>query len=53
MLPEQLSADQTSLNQGINARNKNRGTELIENFMVAANGVMAARYGDKLPPEPD
>jgi VacB/RNase II family 3'-5' exoribonuclease len=67
--------------QGINTRNKNRATELIENFMVAANGVMArtlmnagvssirrvvrtperwqrivelaARYGDKLPPEPD
>ena len=67
--------------QGINTRKKNRATELIENFMVAANGVMArtlmnagvssirrvvktperwqrivelaARYGDKLPPEPD
>jgi VacB/RNase II family 3'-5' exoribonuclease len=67
--------------QGINNRKKNRATELIENFMVAANGVMertlmragvssirrivrtpkrwerivelAARYGDKLPPEPD
>ena len=26
--------------QGINARQKNRATELIENFMVAANGVM-------------
>jgi len=67
--------------QGINTRGKNRATELIENFMVAANGVMArtlmnagvssirrvvktperwqrivelaARYGDKLPPEPD
>ena len=66
---------------GINIRGKNRATELIENFMVAANGVMArtllkagvssirrvvktperwqrivelaARYGDKLPPEPD
>ena len=67
--------------QGINTRKKNRATELIENFMVAANGVMertlvkagvssirrvvktperwsrivelAARSGDKLPPEPD
>ncbi len=67
--------------QGINTREKNHATELIENFMVAANGVMArtlmnagvssirrvvrtperwprivelaARYGDKLPPEPD
>ena len=67
--------------QGINTRKKNRATELIENFMVAANGVMArtlmnagvssirrvvktperwprivelaARYGDKLPSEPD
>jgi VacB/RNase II family 3'-5' exoribonuclease len=67
--------------QGIGARKKNRATELIENFMVAANGVMArtladsnvssirrvvrtperwqrivgvaARYGDKLPPQPD
>ena len=27
--------------QGINARKKNRASELIENFMVAANGVMA------------
>jgi exoribonuclease-2 len=27
--------------QGINIREKNRATELIENFMVAANGVMA------------
>lgn len=27
--------------QGIGARKKNRATELIENFMVAANGVMA------------
>jgi VacB/RNase II family 3'-5' exoribonuclease len=26
---------------GINTRKKNRATELIENFMVAANGVMA------------
>jgi VacB/RNase II family 3'-5' exoribonuclease len=67
--------------KGINTRKKNRASELIENFMVAANGVMArtlmnagvssirrvvrtperwqrivelaARYGDKLPPEPD
>lgn len=67
--------------QGINTRKKNRASELIENFMVAANGVMAralqnakvssirrvvktperwprivelaARYGEKLPPEPD
>jgi exoribonuclease-2 len=67
--------------QGINTREKNRASELIENFMVAANGVMArtllnagvssirrvvrtperwprivelaARYGDKLPTEPD
>src|SRR5579864_4145976 len=67
--------------QGIKTRGKNRATELIENFMVAGNGVMAqtllkagvssirrvvktperwprivelaARYGDKLPPEPD
>ena len=67
--------------QGIGTRKKNRATELIENFMVAANGLMArtlmnagvssirrvvrtperwqrivelaARYGDKLPPEPD
>jgi len=67
--------------QGVNTRKKNRASELIENFMVAANGVMArtlmnagvssirrvvrtperwqrivelaARYGDKLPPEPD
>lgn len=27
--------------QGLEARRKNRATELIENFMVAANGVMA------------
>jgi VacB/RNase II family 3'-5' exoribonuclease len=27
--------------QGINTRKKNRASELIENFMVAANGVMA------------
>ncbi len=67
--------------QGINTRKKNRASELIENFMVAANGLMArtlmsagvssirrvvktperwqrivelaARYGDKLPAEPD
>lgn len=67
--------------RGINTRKKNRASELIENFMVAANGVMArtltsagvtsirrvvktperwqrivelaARYGDKLPAEPD
>jgi VacB/RNase II family 3'-5' exoribonuclease len=66
---------------GINTRQKNRATDLIENFMVAANGVMArtlteagassirrvvrtperwqrivdlaARYGTKLPPQPD
>jgi VacB/RNase II family 3'-5' exoribonuclease len=67
--------------QGIDTRRRNRATDLIENFMVAANGVMArtlmnagvssirrvvrtperwqrivelaARYGDKLPAEPD
>jgi VacB/RNase II family 3'-5' exoribonuclease len=67
--------------QGITTRKKNRASDLIENFMVAANGVMArtlmnagvssirrvvktperwqrivelaARYGDKLPPEPN
>jgi VacB/RNase II family 3'-5' exoribonuclease len=67
--------------QTIVVRQKNRATELIENFMVAANGVMArtltnagvssirrvvktperwqrivdlaARTGDKLPPQPD
>ena len=67
--------------QGIDTRKKNRASELIGNFMVAANGVMAralqdakvssirrvvktperwprivelaARYGEKLPPEPD
>src|ERR1700682_289667 len=67
--------------QGIDTRKENRASELIENFMVAANGVMArtltnagvssirrvvrtperwqrivelaARYGDKLPLEPD
>jgi len=67
--------------QGIQMRKKNRASELIENFMVAANGVMArtlkeagvsairrvvktperwprivelaARYGEKLPAQPD
>src|SRR5580704_4151070 len=67
--------------QGIDTRKKNRASDLIENFMVAANGVMArtlqdagvssirrvvktperwprivelaARYGEKLPAEPD
>jgi VacB/RNase II family 3'-5' exoribonuclease len=67
--------------EGINTRKKNRASDLIENFMVAANGVMArtlmhanvssisrvvkaperwqrivelaARYGEKLPAEPD
>jgi VacB/RNase II family 3'-5' exoribonuclease len=67
--------------QGIQSRQKNRASDLIENFMVAANGVMArtfsdakvssirrvvrtperwqrivdlaARYGEKLPLEPD
>ena len=67
--------------QRIDSRKKNRATELIENFMVAANGVMArtlmnagvssirrivktperwqrivdlaARYGYRLPPEPN
>jgi len=67
--------------EGINARKKNRASDLIENFIVAANGVMArtlaaagvssirrivktperwprimelaARYGERLPPEPD
>ena len=67
--------------EGITVSKKNRATELIENFMVAANGVMAktltdagacsirrvvktperwprivelaARYGEKLPTEPD
>ncbi len=67
--------------QGIDTRRRNRASDLIENFMVAANGVMArtltaagvssirrvvrtperwpriaelaARYGDKLPAEPD
>jgi exoribonuclease-2 len=32
--------------QGIDARKKNRATELIENFMVAANGVMARTLFD-------
>lgn len=32
--------------QGINTRKKNRATELIENFMVAANGVMARTLTD-------
>ena len=32
--------------QGINTRSKNRATELIENFMVAANGVMARTLQD-------
>jgi exoribonuclease-2 len=67
--------------EGITVNKKNRASELIENFMVAANGVMAktltdagvcsirrvvrtperwprivelaARYGEKLPAEPD
>jgi VacB/RNase II family 3'-5' exoribonuclease len=67
--------------QGVTARKKNRATQLIENFMVAANGVMAhrltdagissirrvvktperwprivdlaARYGERLPADPD
>jgi exoribonuclease-2 len=67
--------------EGITTRRKNRATELIENFMVAANGVMAstlttdgvssirrvvrtperwprivelaARYGERLPAQPD
>jgi VacB/RNase II family 3'-5' exoribonuclease len=67
--------------QRIDSRENNRASKLIENFMVAANGVMArtllnagvssirrvvrtperwqrivevaARYGDKLPTEPD
>lgn len=30
---------------GIGTRNKNRATELIENFMVASNGVMARTLG--------
>jgi exoribonuclease R len=32
--------------QGISVRKKNRATELIENFMVAANGVMARTLTD-------
>ena len=32
--------------EGISIRNKNRATELIENFMVAANGVMARTLTD-------
>ncbi len=32
--------------QGVDARRKNRATELIENFMVAANGAMAKSLGD-------
>jgi VacB/RNase II family 3'-5' exoribonuclease len=32
--------------QGINTRKKNRASELIENFMVAANGVMARTITD-------
>jgi exoribonuclease-2 len=32
--------------QGINTRKKNRASELIENFMVAANGVMARALKD-------
>ncbi len=32
--------------QGINTRKKNRASELIENFMVAANGVMARSLKD-------
>jgi exoribonuclease-2 len=32
--------------QGIETRRKNRATELIENFMVAANGVMARTLND-------
>jgi exoribonuclease-2 len=32
--------------QGVNIRRKNRASELIENFMVAANGAMARRLGD-------
>jgi exoribonuclease-2 len=67
--------------KGLNARQRNRASDLIENFMVAANGVvawtlknagissirrivktpkrwpriveLAARYGDKLPADPD
>ncbi|MCU1337278.1 MAG: ribonuclease, partial [Bryobacterales bacterium] len=32
--------------EGINTRRKNRASELIENFMVAANGVMARALKD-------
>src|SRR5260370_24302979 len=32
--------------EGINPRQKNRASELIENFMVAANGVMARTLGN-------
>ncbi len=32
--------------QGINTRKKNRASDLIENFMVAANGVMARALQD-------
>ncbi|MEQ1948374.1 MAG: RNB domain-containing ribonuclease [Bryobacteraceae bacterium] len=32
--------------RGLEARKKNRATELIENFMVAANGVMARTLGN-------
>jgi exoribonuclease-2 len=32
--------------EGINTRKKNRASELIENFMVAANGVMARALQD-------
>lgn len=32
--------------EGINIRKKNRASELIENFMVAANGVMAKTLSD-------
>jgi exoribonuclease-2 len=32
--------------EGINTRKKNRASELIENFMVAANGVMARALTD-------
>ena len=32
--------------QGINVRKKNRASDLIENFMVAANGVMARALQD-------
>lgn len=32
--------------QGINIRKKNRASDLIENFMIAANGVMARKLMD-------